>query len=204
MYVDLRPGGYRETECDKEDLMLRCHGKITLQDFLPRQFAFSFGFGCPARRSLSLKGLKFNISIYDETNVTKCSSVPAHISCRNYYSKMSLPNMLSDVNLSDVFRWWNWIAFYSFERSGLCYKYLREILCLIAMPECKSEGNDLVHPCKETCYEFSKGCLEDSSFKDTIISSLANSHLVDFQEAIEFLNEGRYNEIFNCDYLPVS
>ena len=204
MYVDLRPGGYRETKCDKdeEDLMLRCHGKIFLQDFLPRQFAFSFGFGCPAKRSLSLKGLNFNVSIYDETNATKCSSVPGHISCRKYYSHMSLPNMLSDADFVDVSRWWNWIAFYPFGLSGLCYKYLPELICLIGMPKCESKGKHVVHPCKETCYEFSKGCLEDSFFRDRIMSSFKNSYFHNFYEVIESLSELRYKDIFNCDYLP--
>ena len=48
-----------------------------------------------------LKGLKFNISIYDQTNDTECYPIPNDdfIQCRNHYSHMSLPNLVGGSRL---------------------------------------------------------------------------------------------------------
>ena len=50
--------------------MLHCTGNITIQDFIPRKFSFSFGFRCDnVDASDSLRGLFYNMSIYG-TNKT--------------------------------------------------------------------------------------------------------------------------------------
>ena len=45
-----------------------CHGKKTIQDYIPRSFAISFGFFCGRAEGNSLKDLTYTISIYDQTN----------------------------------------------------------------------------------------------------------------------------------------
>ena len=51
---------------------LHCVGKLTVQDFIPRQFSFSFGFLCDEiSQSSSLKGLVYNTNLYI-TNETNC------------------------------------------------------------------------------------------------------------------------------------
>ena len=105
MHTPIRPGRYRFTECTsyQNGPKLRCHGKSPIQDYKPRFYGFSFGFNCGRyQRTESLKGLSFNVSIYDETNETTCIQIPipkydvGSVKCSRYYSHTSLPNLVGD------------------------------------------------------------------------------------------------------------
>ena len=75
--LNTRHKEYRFTNCTKDHFgILYCFGEIQIQDFKPRKYGFSFGYDCSkpfdGKRKRSLKGLSYNVSIYDQTNVTKC------------------------------------------------------------------------------------------------------------------------------------
>ena len=53
-----------------------CRGRVTVQDYIPRNFSLSFGFHCDWLPINSLKGLQYNISFTKQSNETN--------SCINY------------------------------------------------------------------------------------------------------------------------
>ena len=67
---------YRFTTCvtDAENNnVVHCYGKTIIQDFIPRNYGFSFGCGCVRTTPKpTFKGLMFKISIYDQSNNTEC------------------------------------------------------------------------------------------------------------------------------------
>ncbi len=78
LFLPLRPGKYRSSNCyhlNKE--RFECAGDIPIQDFAPTYFSVSFGFVCESDsfHQKSLKGLQFNITIYELANVTKCTEM---------------------------------------------------------------------------------------------------------------------------------
>ena len=108
---------YRFTMC-KTDTgnhdVIYCYGKTMIQDFIPRDYAFSFG--CQCVRTMpkpTFKGLVYNISIYSQSNRTKCVPTDAMSrenllkECAELYPFMSLPNLIGDHNLQNVLEWTN-------------------------------------------------------------------------------------------------
>ena len=72
-----------------------CKQSRPIQDYKPRHFAFSFGFYCKDKSSKSLKGLTYNVRIYDQTNETTCSTMPDDVPyCSKFYSEVSHPNLI--------------------------------------------------------------------------------------------------------------
>ena len=49
---------------------VNCKGRVTVQDYIPRNFSLSFGFDCHWSRIHSLKGLRYNISFSIHSNKT--------------------------------------------------------------------------------------------------------------------------------------
>ena len=80
LYGILRPGTFRETTCVRRRShpeVVECHAQFPVKDFIPRNFAFSFGFTCVKPGTVSsLKGLQYNVSIYDQANKTECRLLP--------------------------------------------------------------------------------------------------------------------------------
>ena len=74
LHIPLRPGPYRFATCADVGNTRRCHGRTTVQDFIPRNVAFSIGITCAERcQNCSItKGISFNISLDDATNHTQC------------------------------------------------------------------------------------------------------------------------------------
>ena len=48
------------------------------------------------------------------------------------------------------------ILFQDSER--ICYKHHNEILCPVALPQCDPSSNQLIHPCKEMCFDSAEAC----------------------------------------------
>ena len=68
-------------------VMLHCTGNITVQDFIARNFSFSFGFNCSQINPFnSLKGLIYNFSITELTNETNCFELSHADICIVIYS----------------------------------------------------------------------------------------------------------------------
>ena len=87
----------------KEDStnILHCTGNITIQDFIPRKFSFSFGFFCDSIKALSsLKGLVYNISIEDQGNETKCFQFPRNHSCYRYIQHQVYPSLMGPTGVN--------------------------------------------------------------------------------------------------------
>ena len=42
-----------------------------------------------------------------------------------------------------------------------CYKHFNEVLCHVVVPECDPGTAQVIHPCKETCYQLIEACTED-------------------------------------------
>ena len=47
-----------------------------IQDYVPRNYGFSFGYDCMYSERPSLRGLSFNVTISEQTNKTTCIKMP--------------------------------------------------------------------------------------------------------------------------------
>ena len=89
----------------------QCAGSITVEDFIPRNFSFSFEFACYDMNYptfalvVSLNGLVFNIIIYRLTDSVTCLPLTGDSICYQYYRYGGFPNLLGDKHssLSDLF-----------------------------------------------------------------------------------------------------
>ena len=80
--LDLRDKPYRFTICklDKKNSdILHCEGKTTIQDYIHRNYGFSFGYKCDISAKSSLVGLSFNFTISGQSNRTQCLLLPRYI-----------------------------------------------------------------------------------------------------------------------------
>ena len=192
---------------------IKCTGKTTIQDYVPRNYAISFGFYCDFKGMSTLKGLEYNISIYDQSNETKCSPVPHEhyndVDCRDFYSHMSLPNVIGNTDFKSILAVINYLK--SLEAAlnfvlepaftkPLCYKHLVEALCHTVLPKCDPDSGQVIHPCKETCEELIDGCIEKSLFILHSLGVLNKRFLAHLAQNIN--GDYRSNNLINCDYLP--
>ena len=84
---------------------IHCTGNITVQDFKPRHFSFSFGFHCNAGcLKCSIKGLVYKLRIYSQTNETKCVTLPPDSAkrCKRYSRYGICPNLVGNMNLKEI------------------------------------------------------------------------------------------------------
>ena len=90
--------------CLKEEIStLNCNGNITILDYIPRPYSFSFGLPCHiVNPGISLKGLAYNISIHELTNKTSCIKLPykAMKHCYQYYHHAALPNLFGTETMN--------------------------------------------------------------------------------------------------------
>ena len=129
-----------------------CRGQITVQDFIPRTFSFSFGFTCSYFDRFiigSLRGLVYNISIYG-TNTTDCLRLGLKgDSFCSFRENGAFPNLIGDNNLNEI-------SFDLILRSYSCYQH--SFLCDLFVSKCDPESNDIIPPCREMCHEYLNGC----------------------------------------------
>ena len=151
--------GYWHTQCERrENNTLHCTGNITVQDFIPRNFSFSFGFSCydmkypPFASTVSLKGLVFNITIYRLTDSVTCFPLTGDSICYQYYKYGTLPNLLGEENLKDLS--------FLLKNNYQCYQHAIELLCHLYAPQCSS--GHLINPCREMCQDYFRACGNDT------------------------------------------
>ena len=197
---------YRFTTCKWNDVdlgMLHCEGRISIQDYIPRHYGFSFGYHCKELVRPSFRGLSFNFTISRQTNRTRCIKIPKcdkHIfRCRGYYEYTSLPNLIGDLNIQNVSNWMDsntasaYLGLISAIYEQFCHKYLKEFICRIAYPECDPETEHVVHICRSNCYEILEAC--SKSFSS--ILQLMSSGLVPLSQRPRNIKHK-----VSCDYLP--
>ena len=169
---------YRFTNCTRDENFKQngyvlCHGKTKIQDYIPRNYGFSFGHRCEElekQMNRSLKGLQYNMTIYGQTNKTQCYSMdmvreePRTKICAGLYSHMSLPNLVGIPDwkyfLVKVVGGAKMFEMFMLGNLDKCYPYIYELLCYLIVPKCDPENRTVVHPCKEMCEELRAGCQE--------------------------------------------
>ena len=142
-------------KCLKEGLdTIHCTGNITVQDFKPRKFSFTFEFYCD-RITLksSLKGLVYNISIHEHTNETNCIFLPRKVrgTCSQIYLHSLLPNLIGAEDVLTVLRHWEMFTALVAIFEGVCYQHFLEVGCYAVVPKCDPVSRQVIHPCKEMC-----------------------------------------------------
>ena len=201
---------YRSTTCaldEDDDLIIICHGKTSIQDFIPRNYAFSFGYSCDDMPRPSLKGLVFNISLFDQSNETQCIQMPdtyLQDVCQKLYNNVLLPNLIGDLNAIPIKKWTNvytsWkeliLGTFLHDSEEICYKHFNEILCHATLPQCDPIKNQIVHPCKEMCDDFVDACLY------LIISTLRKLGMLKSDWSSKLEVNASAEKFVRCDYLP--
>ena len=184
-HCSLKRGHYNNIICEhNNDNLLFCRGKLEVQDYIPRDFAFSFGFSCNDIRSL--KGLKFNVTIHSQTNETTCYPVARNsFNCSVYYPDMTLPNLLGNCRQSSAFEEIEKILLVdetlSTQGASIsllgAYQHMREMMCLFHFPKCNATTKTATPPCRELCLDAQNSCGKVTELLDVIAE-------------------------YNCDYLP--
>ena len=160
--------------CNHKGWMKVCQGRTKIQDFEPKSYFFSLGFECNVTKG-NLKGLKYDVTIYDESNKTSCMNLNLRQGqrtdlCELGYQYAAFPNPVGDTDLDEVISYVE-----SFQREFLegktaastyvqllnkgCLKKLKLFLCEIFLPKCLPKENKILLPCRDTC----KSLLEDCS-----------------------------------------
>ena len=180
--------------CNRKGGMKVCHGRTKIQDFEPKSYSFSLGFECNEAKG-NINGLKYDITIYDESNKTSCLDVnmtelqqsdPCDRGCQD----VAFPNSVGDTDLEEADSTMESVLdVMSLSGEGmikyratsifklwneLCLKKYKPFLCDIGLPKCLPKENKILLPCKDTC----KSLLEDCSLEIFLAIDL------------------------NCDYLP--
>ena len=106
---------------------INCTGTITVQDYLPRKFSFSFGFNCYWNKSL--QGLTYYLNIYG-TNDTNCSQLPEDSPCYDTSPSVVFPNLLGEEKFDDI-------SFSFLSRNDKsCYEHAALFFCYIHTLKC--------------------------------------------------------------------
>ena len=182
--------GYEHNYCDPgENSTHHCTGNITVQDFIPRNFSFSFGFACYDIKyptALSLKGLVFNITIYRLADSVTCLPLTGDSICYQYYKHGALPNLLGEENLRDT------SLSYLVGNNFQCYQHALELLFHVYIPECRlGFPKQSIRPCREMCQDYFHACGND-------VINMDCDYLPSLNDDIQC-----YDKIVICDY-PVT
>ena len=205
----LRVGRYRTTTCELSGTdTVNCSGRVTAQNYIPRNFHLTFGFDCHLLPIHSLQGLKYNdssmnslkslrynITFSNQSNETNdCVDYSTQVktkACNGFYRYASLPNLFGHEQL-DIMREYS-TAIQVYEVStlshGMCHKHLLEILCHVMLPECDPVTQQVIHPCRETCWALLDACWQ-------AWLSLAANLLPKYGRILDDPTE------INCTYLP--
>ena len=146
-----------------------CKGKTKIQDFEPKSYSFSFCNECDKIHG-NLNGLYYNVTIYDESNKTSCVDLNLAPGkrigrCKRSYQYAAIPNQIGYTDL-DTLMWQlgqvqgilDQIIDLVSHKS--CLLELYQMLCLVALPECLPEQNEIVLPCREYCESLLDNCLK--------------------------------------------
>ena len=141
-------------------------GRVTVQDYIPRNFSLSFGFHCDWLRINSLQGLRYNISFTKQSNVTNNCVTYSYLRnskvCSEFYHHTSLPNLTGFERLAQIQESLQYIQAYELitVMGGRCHQHLEEILCHVFLPNCDPFTQQVFHPCREMCWDFRDACLQ--------------------------------------------
>ena len=117
-----------------------CFGNITVQDFIPRNISFSFGFFC--NQTGSLRGLVCHLQI-DERNESNCLSEKSF--CDGITQSTVFPNLFGETPIED---------FYISRRILISVSYPNS--CDVYNLQCDPETNAITPPCREICQVYSR------------------------------------------------
>ena len=190
LHPHLKVGRYGTTTCELSagDYTVNCRGRVTVQDYIPRNFHLTFGFHCDRQPGNSLKGLKYNITFsYQSKETNSCigyTSLDMLDKCKTYYDKTTLPNLIGNEKIEQFISLGRTIRFYEafLFNGGTCYKHLWEVACYVMLPKCDPVTQQVTHPCREMCWDLVNGCWKT-------IAAFVIRHL-DVSTAVD------------CDFLP--
>ena len=138
----LRFGHYRTITCELSGSnTVNCRGRVTVQDYIPRNFYVTFGFDCKGPRIYSLKGLRYNITFSNKSNKTSdCldySVIPKNGFCSRFYKETSLPNLVEDETMDHYEEYFKHSTFFQALAfvDGSCYQHIWEAVCHILLPK---------------------------------------------------------------------
>ena len=176
---------------------------------MPRHYGFSFGYPCFIQTTgYTLKGLMYNISIYDQRNDSVCVKISYHrdgINCSQFYRLASFPNFIGNPVDSGVKAWFSNFEFLEAMLMSVskynvleCYAHLKELTCYVMFPKCDPLARQVVHPCRETCEEMRDAC------RDIVLSLLHNITSTKYVGAInwKYILNIDPSLWWNCSYLP--
>ncbi len=190
-----------------------CWGKVMIQDYKPRELSFSLRFKCSDEWNPlnTFQGLKYNFSV-SQTNLSECVKIPTgkyRTNCANYHKYTSLPNMLGVTNIGQFEKIVGELQMaQTFLKAGGhitngvqdCHAYLEEILCFLLAPKCDPATKQIVHLCKEMCFEMMEACYEKVFDRYKIMTSQPGNlairkDLIEDGVLIKHTNS-------SCGYLP--
>ena len=130
-----------------------------------------------------MKDLSYNITVNFQTNEISCSAIPETvINCTQYYSQVSLPNLIDHENKEEAAESLNRAflteAFLG-EEAFDCYQHFEETACYLFLPRCNATSNSFIVPCRETYEELREECLggiQFSSIPENVLSAFLSTY----------------------------
>ena len=193
---------------------MNCKGRVTVQDYIPRNFHLTFGFDCHLLPIHSLQGLKYNdsfmnslkslrynITFSNQSNETNdCVDYSTQVktkACNGFYRQTSLPNLFGHEQLDIMREYSTAIQVYevSMLSHGRCHQHLLEILCHVLLPECDPVTQQVIHPCRETCWALLDACLQ------TLFSLIANL-APRYDRPWDEKQQNYWSNQIDCNFLP--
>ena len=141
-----------------------CTGRVNVQDYIPRNFSISFGFHCDWPRVNSLQGLKYNISFTEQSNdtngCTDYSIIESTEECSRFYHHTSVPSMIGNEHVDSIANYLKQSMIFEalIFKDGICCQHFWKVACHTILPKCDPVSRQVIHPCKEMCWEFLNGC----------------------------------------------
>ncbi len=144
-----------------------CSGKVLVQDYKARYWAFAIAFRCSTSPLVQpkFKRLVYNVTLHSESNTSQCVGIPGRsgkMNCEAQYKYTSLPNLMgqSTINqIAGVIRDFNiakTLVRTLVDESDLflqCHQHTPAVFCHIVAPPCNPETREVTHLCRETCME---------------------------------------------------
>ncbi len=212
MHLNMFAHHHKHVQCihpEGSKSTLTCEGRISVQDFKPRHYAVSFGFGCYRfyNANKTLRGLHFNMSLV-QSNGTGCFQLSHMVGrnvCLKYITHTSLPNLVGSIpselrsiinsvnHLKTLFS----LAPVSFLK---CHQHFEKIACFIAFPQCDPVSNQVTHICKELCFDVVEACEKSWVRLKKLIKS--DKKYSFFQRTNTRCVSEVGKHCVDCDYLP--
>ncbi len=219
---------YRDTTtCTHSgEAIIHCWGKLMIQDFMPRNLSMSFRFKCSEERNphKTFQGLKYNISLHSQSNVSECVKIPTtsfHTNCNQFHTYTSLPNMIGVTN-TNQFKIYagvleSFLVLLHADKQKLvqCHAHLEEIMCYLFAPKCDASTKQVTQLCSEMCFDMIEACMSigHKLFAKIIASQSGDlnkgNHMTE-QKIISLAANSscaylpsRFDESHTCFYKPV-